>query len=93
MLSVERAGRGSENLEVIQAEKLHQSGGRSREDEQAVIKFVHSILYKAVDMAASDIMFQEYPHRLRVRYKLDGDWFDENRFRISMILQRRLQTS
>ena len=70
MLSVERAGRGSENLEVIQAEKLHQSGGRSREDEQAVIKFVHSILYKAVDMAASDIMFQEYPHRLRVRYKL-----------------------
>jgi type II secretory ATPase GspE/PulE/Tfp pilus assembly ATPase PilB-like protein len=57
-------------LEVIQAEKLHQSGGRSREDEQAVIKFVHSILYKAVDMAASDIMFQEYPHRLRVRYKL-----------------------
>src|SRR6516162_6965924 len=46
MLAVERAGRGSENLEVIQAEKLHQSGGRSREDEQAVIKFVHSILYK-----------------------------------------------
>jgi type II secretory ATPase GspE/PulE/Tfp pilus assembly ATPase PilB-like protein len=78
MLSVERAGRSTENLEVIQAEKLHQSGGRSREDEQAVIKFVHSILYKAVDMAASDIMFQEYPHRLRVRYKLDGDWFDEN---------------
>ena len=78
MLSVERAGRGAENLEVIQAEKLHQSAGRSREDEQAVIKFVHSILYKAVDMTASDIMFQEYPHRLRVRYKLDGDWFDEN---------------
>jgi type II secretory ATPase GspE/PulE/Tfp pilus assembly ATPase PilB-like protein len=77
MLSVERAGRGSENLEVIQADKLQQSSGRSREDEQAVIKFVHSILYKAVDMGASDIMFQEYPHRLRVRYKLDGDWFDE----------------
>jgi type II secretory ATPase GspE/PulE/Tfp pilus assembly ATPase PilB-like protein len=78
MLSVERAGRGAENLEVIQADKLHQSNGHSREDEQAVIKFVHSILYKAVDMSASDIMFQEYPHRLRVRYKLDGDWFDEN---------------
>ncbi len=77
MLSVERAGRVSENLEVIQADKLQQSSGRSREDEQAVIKFVHSILYKAVDMGASDIMFQEYPHRLRVRYNLDGDWFDE----------------
>jgi type II secretory ATPase GspE/PulE/Tfp pilus assembly ATPase PilB-like protein len=78
MLSVERSGRCSENLEVIQADKLHQSSGHSREDEHAVIKFVHSILYKAVDMSASDIMFQEYPHRLRVRYKLDGDWFDEN---------------
>jgi type II secretory ATPase GspE/PulE/Tfp pilus assembly ATPase PilB-like protein len=78
MLAVERAGRSAHNLEVIQADKLHQSSGRSREDEQAVIKFVHSILYKAVDMGASDIMFQEYPHRLRVRYKLDGDWFDEN---------------
>jgi type II secretory ATPase GspE/PulE/Tfp pilus assembly ATPase PilB-like protein len=78
MLSGERAGRGAENLEVIQADKLHQSNGHRREDEQAVIKFVHSILYKAVDMSASDIMFQEYPHRLRVRYKLDGDWFDEN---------------
>jgi type II secretory ATPase GspE/PulE/Tfp pilus assembly ATPase PilB-like protein len=78
MLSVERAGRSTDNLEVIQADKLHHSSGRSREDEQAVIKFVHSILYKAVDMSASDIMFQEYPHRLRVRYKLDGDWFDEN---------------
>ena len=78
MLSVERAGRTAENLEVIQADNLHQRGGRNREDEQAVIKFVHSILYKAVDMSASDIMFQEYPHRLRIRYKLDGDWFDEN---------------
>jgi type II secretory ATPase GspE/PulE/Tfp pilus assembly ATPase PilB-like protein len=78
MLSVERAGRGSENLEIIQADKLHLSSSQSREDEQAVIKFVHSILYKAVDMGASDIMFQEFPHRLRVRYKVDGDWFDEH---------------
>jgi type IV pilus assembly protein PilB len=76
MLTVDRGGRGAENLEIIQADKLHQT--RSREDEQAVIKFVHSILYKAVDMGASDIMFQEFPHRLRVRYKVDGDWFDEN---------------
>jgi type II secretory ATPase GspE/PulE/Tfp pilus assembly ATPase PilB-like protein len=91
MLSVERAGRGTENLEVIQADKLHQSSGHSREDEQAVIKFVHSILYKAVDMSASDIMFQEYPHRLRVRYKLDGDWFDENHLSASTSFQKRLR--
>jgi type IV pilus assembly protein PilB len=78
MMAAERTGRIAENLEVIYAEKLQQFGARNREDEQAVIKFVHSILYKAVDMGASDIMFQEFPQRLRVRYKLDGDWFDEN---------------
>jgi general secretion pathway protein E len=75
MLNVEKTGRVWENLEIIHADKLNQSV--RREDEQAVIKFVHSILYKAVDMGASDIMFQEFPHRLRVRYKVDGDWFDE----------------
>ncbi len=78
MMAAERTGRIAEDLEVIYAEKLQQFSGRNREDEQAVIKFVHSILYKAVDMGASDIMFQEFPQRLRVRYKLDGDWFDEN---------------
>ena len=78
MMAAERTSRIAENLEVINAEKLQQFGARNREEEQAVIKFVHSILYKAVDMGASDIMFQESPQRLRVRYKLDGDWFDEN---------------
>src|ERR1700736_139508 len=77
MMTAERSGRAGENLEVIHAEKLQQFGSRNREDEQAVIKFVHSILYKAVDMGASDIMFQEFPQRLRVRYKVDGDWFDQ----------------
>jgi type IV pilus assembly protein PilB len=74
----ERPDRQHETLEVIHADQLHRSGSRNRSDEQAVIKFVHSILYKAVDMGASDIAFQESPQKLRVRYKLDGDWFDEN---------------
>jgi type IV pilus assembly protein PilB len=78
MMTAERTGRAGDTLEVIHADKLQQASSRNRGDEQAVIKFVHSILYKAVDMAASDIMFQEFPHRLRVRYKVDGDWFDEN---------------
>lgn len=77
MLNLERTGRNAETLEVIQAERLHQVLPRGRDDEQAVIKFVHSILYKAIDMGASDIMFQEFPSKLRVRYKVDGDWFDE----------------
>jgi type IV pilus assembly protein PilB len=67
----------NERLEVIRADTLQSFNQRHRNDEQAVIKFVHSILYKGVDLGASDIMFQEFPRRLRVRYKLDGDWFEE----------------
>jgi hypothetical protein len=78
MIGFDGPTRDADPLEIIQADKLQESAVRSVVDEQAVIKFVHSILYKGVDLGASDIMFQEFPQRLRVRYKVDGDWFDEN---------------
>jgi type II secretory ATPase GspE/PulE/Tfp pilus assembly ATPase PilB-like protein len=78
MIGLDRQVRDIDPLEIIQADKLQESRPRTEADEQAVVKFVHSILYKGVDLGASDIMFQESPHRLRVRYKVDGDWFDEN---------------
>jgi hypothetical protein len=78
MIGLDRQVRDSDPLEIIQTDKLQESRVRSDLDEQAAIKFVHSILYKGVDLGASDIMFQEFPQRLRVRYKVDGDWFDEN---------------
>jgi type II secretory ATPase GspE/PulE/Tfp pilus assembly ATPase PilB-like protein len=78
MIGLDREGRNIDPLEIIQADKLQESRVRPEADEQAVIKFVHSILYKGVELGASDIMFQEFPHRFRVRYKVDGDWFDEN---------------
>ena len=78
MIGLDREGRNVDSLEIIQADKLQESRVRSEADEQAVIKFVHSILYKGVELGASDIMFQEFMQRFRVRYKVDGDWFDEN---------------
>ena len=78
MIGLDGQTREADPLEIIQADKLQESRVRSEVDERAVIKFVHSILYKGVDLGASDIMFQEFPQRLRVRYKVDGDWFDEN---------------
>ena len=78
MIGLDGQTREADPLEIIQADKLQESRVRSEVDEQAVIKFVHSILYKGVDLGASDIMFQEFPQKLRVRYKVDGDWFDEN---------------
>ena len=78
MIGLDHEGRNIDPLEIIQADKLQESRVRPEADEQAVIKFVHSILYKGVELGASDIMFQEFPQRFRVRYKVDGDWFDEN---------------
>jgi type II secretory ATPase GspE/PulE/Tfp pilus assembly ATPase PilB-like protein len=77
MSALEQADKKNERLEVIRADSLQQSSHRYRNDEEAVIKFVHSILYKGVELGSSDIMFQEFPQQLRVRYKVDGDWFDQ----------------
>ncbi|HEX6564119.1 MAG TPA: ATPase, T2SS/T4P/T4SS family [Chthoniobacterales bacterium] len=77
MSALDQADKKNERLEVIRADSLQQSSHRYRNDEEAVIKFVHSILYKGVELGSSDIMFQEFPQQLRVRYKVDGDWFDQ----------------
>jgi type II secretory ATPase GspE/PulE/Tfp pilus assembly ATPase PilB-like protein len=77
MSALDQAEKKNERLEVIHADSLQQSSHRYRNDEEAVIKFVHSILYKGVELGSSDIMFQEFPQQLRVRYKVDGDWFDQ----------------
>ena len=77
MSGLDHADRKNERLEVIHADSLQHSSHRYRNDEEAVIKFVHSILYKGVELGSSDIMFQEFPQQLRVRYKVDGDWFDQ----------------
>jgi type II secretory ATPase GspE/PulE/Tfp pilus assembly ATPase PilB-like protein len=77
MSALDQADKRNERLEVIHADSLQQSSHRYRNDEEAVIKFVHSILYKGVELGSSDIMFQEFPQQLRVRYKVDGDWFDQ----------------
>jgi type II secretory ATPase GspE/PulE/Tfp pilus assembly ATPase PilB-like protein len=77
MSALDQVDRKNERLEVIHADSLQQSSHRYRNDEEAVIKFVHSILYKGVELGSSDIMFQESPQQLRVRYKVDGDWFDQ----------------
>jgi type II secretory ATPase GspE/PulE/Tfp pilus assembly ATPase PilB-like protein len=77
MSALDHADKKNERLEVSHADSLQQSSHRYRNDEEAVIKFVHSILYKGVELGSSDIMFQEFPQQLRVRYKVDGDWFDQ----------------
>ncbi len=42
-------------------------------DQSGVVKFVNQILDEAVRKGVSDIHFEPYEKRLRIRYRLDGD--------------------
>ena len=46
-------------------------------EEAEVVRLVSTCLYKAIQGRASDIIFAEARDRLRVRYKIDGEWLDE----------------
>jgi general secretion pathway protein E len=55
--------------------KAAQQPGRDLETE--AVRVVNTCLLKAVKMRSSDIIFAETPDMLRVRYKVDGGWMDE----------------
>ena len=44
----------------------------SGDDDQPIVKFVHKIIYDAVQTGASDIHFEPYEKVYRVRYRIDG---------------------
>ena len=44
----------------------------SDNDDQPIVKFVHKMIFDAVQMNASDIHFEPYEHIYRVRYRIDG---------------------
>ncbi|HCY39003.1 MAG TPA: type IV-A pilus assembly ATPase PilB [Neisseriales bacterium] len=44
----------------------------SDDDDQPIVKFVHKIIYDAVQIGASDIHFEPYEKIYRVRYRIDG---------------------
>lgn len=44
----------------------------SGDDDQPIVKFVHKIIFDAVQAGASDIHFEPYEKNYRVRYRIDG---------------------
>ncbi len=44
----------------------------SGDDDQPIVKFVHKMIFDAVQMGASDIHFEPYEKNYRVRYRIDG---------------------
>lgn len=63
-----------EDLEVVSAEDLPtESDLMSAIQDKPLVKLVDSIIADAIRIGASDIHFEMYEKRIRVRYRVDGD--------------------
>ena len=45
---------------------------KSEEDDAPVVKFINQMLLKAISMGASDLHFEPYETKYRVRFRIDG---------------------
>jgi len=59
-----------ENLEVTEDESTTEAD--SDVDDKPVVKYVNMILLDAINKGVSDIHFEPYEKRYRIRYRLDG---------------------
>jgi type IV pilus assembly protein PilB len=63
-----------DSLEVVEAEDVvNESDLLSAIQDKPLVKLVDSIVSEAIRMGASDIHFEMYEKRIRVRYRIDGD--------------------
>jgi type IV pilus assembly protein PilB len=56
----------------VEAEGLEDSGSEMAVDETPVVRFINKVLLDAIRKGASDIHFEPYETRYRIRYRLDG---------------------
>ncbi|NCF63975.1 MAG: type IV-A pilus assembly ATPase PilB [Gammaproteobacteria bacterium] len=56
----------------VDAEKVEESGADLAVDETPVVRFINKVLLDAIRKGASDIHFEPYETRYRIRYRLDG---------------------
>ncbi|MBI5267764.1 MAG: Flp pilus assembly complex ATPase component TadA, partial [candidate division Zixibacteria bacterium] len=67
-------GLEEEGLEVVETEEtVNESDLLSAIQDKPLVKLVDSIISEAIRMGASDIHFETYEKRIRVRYRIDGD--------------------
>ncbi|RJQ45765.1 MAG: type IV-A pilus assembly ATPase PilB [Gammaproteobacteria bacterium] len=60
-------------LEVTSGEEAPDDTGALGSDEAPIVKFVHKVLLDAINKGASDIHFEPYEKKYRVRYRIDGE--------------------
>ncbi len=60
---------GFENLQVAEGDE---DGPDADADEAPVVKYVNKILVDGINRGASDVHFEPYEKRYRIRYRIDG---------------------
>jgi len=66
------ADAGLEEIEVEAEEDVAASSASSEVDDAPVVRFVHKLMLDAVNAGASDLHFEPYEDRYRVRMRVDG---------------------
>ncbi len=61
-----------ENLDIEAAEEDTDAPTKSDAEDAPVVKYVNKILVDAINKGASDIHFEPYEKRYRIRYRVDG---------------------
>jgi type IV pilus assembly protein PilB len=61
-----------ENLDISDGEEEPDTATREEANDAPVVKYVNKILVDAINKGASDIHFEPYEKRYRVRYRVDG---------------------
>ena len=61
-----------ENLDIGGEEEEPEAASRAEAEDAPVVKYVNKILLDAINKGASDIHFEPYEKRYRVRYRIDG---------------------
>ncbi len=56
----------------VESESVDDAGSDPAVDETPVVRFINKVLLDAIRKAASDIHFEPYETRYRIRYRLDG---------------------
>jgi len=61
-----------ENLDIGPEEEDATTTSQAEADDAPVVKYVNKILLDAINKGASDVHFEPYEKRYRVRYRIDG---------------------
>ncbi|MCL4315734.1 MAG: type IV-A pilus assembly ATPase PilB [Gammaproteobacteria bacterium] len=72
MEGLEDTDLGDLDLEVTSGDEAPEDTGAAG-DEAPIVKFVHKVLLDAINKSASDIHFEPYEKKYRVRYRIDGE--------------------